>query len=155
MSVHPSRKVLEDWLESVGAGFQWCEYVDGFGTLQLYRVNGRPFIVHSMQTKKHDFGWEIYIPATDSNVISATLEAAAEYLRVVPKPAVVLTTVESIHFNYDRTRHRPEFNYTDQSGTKCHGVPLVRDLVEKLIGRNVEPGDRIEVTVRVLPKEAT
>ena len=83
---HASRKTLEEWLERINARFQWCESVEGFGTLQMYRVNGKPFIVHSMASPKRDFGWEIYVPAHDGNETAKTLEAAELYLGLTKPP---------------------------------------------------------------------
>lgn len=73
---HPSREILAKWLEKVGAVFQWCEPIAGFGEISRYVANGRTFLLHSMETRDRDFGWEIYVPAHDGNETEKTLEAA-------------------------------------------------------------------------------
>lgn len=77
---HPSREALTQWLAKIDAQFQWCEAIEGFGLLRLYRVDGMPFLLHSMETNGTDFGWEIYVPAHNGNETLKTMEAVEKYL---------------------------------------------------------------------------
>lgn len=146
---HPSRDELERWLEKVKARFRWREQVVGFGGIACYEANGRVFFVHDMETAKHDFGWEIYVPASNSNSTAETLAGAEAALGIHGHP-ITLKTRPSAHRDGQGRRMRPEFIYHDMHNTLHTGDGVdVHGLVKDFTGKPVKAGDVVHLTLFV------
>lgn len=146
---HPGREALAAWLEKVKARFRWSDKVDGFGVLRAYDANGRVFFIHDMATAKQDFGWELYVPASDSNSTAETLASAEAALGIHGHP-ITLKTRLSAHRDGQGRRMRPEFLYHDMHGTLHTGDGVdVHGLVKGFTGKAVKAGDVVHLTLFV------
>jgi hypothetical protein len=71
---------LQAWLERIGARLVWQSKIPNWiGLISAYHVNGKVFLV---QTFSNNNGWEVFIPASDKNNTSLTLDNAALFLGV-------------------------------------------------------------------------
>jgi glycine cleavage system aminomethyltransferase T len=73
---------LSTWLDDNGARRLWHEHITDVGSLAAYQINGRVILV---MIHRHRDGWEIYIPASDTNKVADTLDAAARYCGLAAK----------------------------------------------------------------------
>ena len=147
---HPSREALERWLEKVKARFRWREQIVGFGGLACYEANGRVFLLHDMETTKHDFGWEIYVPASESNTVAETLAGAEAALGIHGHEVTLKTQPNPHHDGQGRQFDRPEFVYHDRRGTLHTGDGvLLYDLVRNVTGEPVTAGDFVHLSIFV------
>lgn len=72
-----ARGMIDTWLQRVNARRCWTEtvpFAGGKSEMSAYAINGYVILVHRYRN-----GWEIYLPATKSNSVVTTLEAAAEF----------------------------------------------------------------------------
>lgn len=147
---HPSRAALEAWLKKVKAEHKWTEEVLGFGLVKCYAVGNSVIFVQDRVTARHDFGWELYVPASDSNTVAETLRNAEYALGLVPLSVTLKTRPNPHHDGQGRPFDRPEFVYHDLDGTlhTGDGVTLY-DLVKSVTGEAVKAGDLVHLTVDV------
>lgn len=73
MIARETPREVRDWLDRVNARALWEQRVKGIGLLAAYAVNGRVAIV---QTYDRTGGFEVFVPASQSGRIDATLAAA-------------------------------------------------------------------------------
>lgn len=146
---HPSRVALAAWMEKVKARFRWREDVGAFGTIKAYDANGRVFFVHDKTTDKRDFGWELYVPASDSNSTAETLASAEAALGIHGHP-ITLKTQLSPYRDGQGKRMEPQFIYHDMNGTRHTGAGiLLHNLVKDFTGKAVKAGDVVHLTLFV------
>lgn len=75
---------LDGWLERINATAMYQVLSPNRRTMiTVYAVNGRVFVVmRYMEPRKPASGWDIFVPAHESNHVSLTLDSAAEALGV-------------------------------------------------------------------------
>lgn len=124
---------LRAWLEKHNARFAWEHKLkkgEGTGSIECWHVGSGPYATpiyirrYRAAHGKDDAGWDIFVPASRSNDIDATLAAADAALALEPQAEAELTALRELE---ERIRIHGE-------GKGWEAVGIILDKLDKVRG---------------------